>query len=47
MWSGKREKRNPWLEPVRLESSRGFGPSEIGRIERLVAENEGLLLSME
>lgn len=33
-----------WLEPVRLERSRGFGRSEIGRIERLVAENVGLLL---
>ncbi len=33
-----------WLEPVRLESSRGFGRAEIGRIERLVAENVVLLL---
>jgi uncharacterized protein DUF4160 len=27
-----------WLEPVRLERSRGFSRVEIGRIERLVAE---------
>jgi hypothetical protein len=33
-----------WLEPVRLEKSRGFGRAEIGRIERLVAENAVLLL---
>jgi hypothetical protein len=33
-----------WLEPVRLENSRGFGRSEIVRIERLVAENATLLL---
>lgn len=28
-----------WLEPVRLEYSRGFGRSEIGRVERLVTAN--------
>jgi hypothetical protein len=33
-----------WLEPVRLESSRGLSRPEIGRLERLVAENAGLLL---
>ena len=33
-----------WLEPVRLENSRGFGRVEIGRIQRLVEENESLLL---
>jgi hypothetical protein len=33
-----------WLEPVRLEKSRGFGRAEIGRIERLVAENAAFLL---
>ncbi len=33
-----------WLEPVRLERSRGFGRTEIGRVEKLVAENAALLL---
>lgn len=33
-----------WLEPVRLEKSRGFSRVEIGRIERLVAENVVILL---
>lgn len=33
-----------WLEPVRLENSRGFGRAEILRIEKLVAENAVLLL---
>ena len=33
-----------WLDPVCLESSRGFGRAEIRRIERLVEENRELLL---
>jgi len=33
-----------WLEPVRLERSRGFGRVEIGRVERLVAERAASLL---
>jgi Domain of unknown function (DUF4160) len=33
-----------WLEPVRLENSRGFGRPEIGRIERLVVGNAAFLL---
>ena len=33
-----------WLEPVRLEGSRGFGRVEIGRIQRLVEENAAFLL---
>ncbi len=33
-----------WLEPVRLEYSRGFGRAEIVRIERLVTENAVNLL---
>jgi hypothetical protein len=33
-----------WLEPVRLERSHGFGRAEIGRIERLVAQNAVFLL---
>ena len=34
-----------WLEPIRLEKSRGFSRAEIGRIERLVTENAVILLS--
>jgi hypothetical protein len=33
-----------WLDPVLLDSSRGFGRAEIRRIDRLVAENKDLLL---
>jgi hypothetical protein len=33
-----------WLDPVRLESSRGFRRVEIREIEKLVADNAGLLL---
>lgn len=33
-----------WLDPVRLESSRGFRRIEMREIERLVAENAVLLL---
>jgi len=33
-----------WLEPIRLEKSRGFSRAEIGRIERLVTENAVNLL---
>lgn len=33
-----------WLDPVRLARSHGFAAREIGEIEKLVAENEQLLL---
>ena len=33
-----------WLEPVRLESSHGFGRAEIQEIERLVAANATALV---
>jgi hypothetical protein len=33
-----------WLEPVRLEGSRGYGRSELRRIERMVAERAAFLL---
>ena len=33
-----------WLEPVRLEKSSGFSRAELGRIERLVAEDAVFLL---
>lgn len=35
-----------WLDPVRLDGSRGFGRAEIQRLERLAADNAvGLLRS--
>jgi hypothetical protein len=34
-----------WLEPVRLEGSRGFGRVEVGRIQGVVEENAAFLLS--
>jgi hypothetical protein len=42
----EREEANAklWLEPVRLENSRGFGRAEILRIQRLVEANTALLL---
>lgn len=42
----EREERKAkfWLEPVRLENSRGFSRLEIGRIVRLVTENAAFLL---
>lgn len=33
-----------WLDPVRLARSHGFAAREIGEIEKLVADNEQLLL---
>lgn len=33
-----------WLEPVELAGNLGFGPVELRRISRLVAENRRLLL---
>jgi hypothetical protein len=33
-----------WLDPVRIEDSRGFGRTEARRIEALVEENVDLLL---
>ena len=33
-----------WLDPVRLQSSGGFGGSEINRIQKLVEENREELL---
>jgi len=33
-----------WLSPVRLQSSGGFGRSEINQIQRLVEENREVLL---
>jgi hypothetical protein len=33
-----------WLDPIRLEQSHGFSPSEIRRIEVLVTENVAMLV---
>lgn len=33
-----------WLEPVRLQSSGGFRPSEIRRITAMIMENEALFV---
>lgn len=33
-----------WIDPVRLQSSGGFGRNEINRIQRLVEENREHLL---
>jgi hypothetical protein len=33
-----------WLDPVRLERSRGFSPRELRRIEALVEKNSALLI---
>jgi Domain of unknown function (DUF4160) len=33
-----------WLDPVALAGNLGFGPAELRRIHRLVAENRNLLL---
>jgi hypothetical protein len=33
-----------WLEPVRMQSSGGFRPNEIRRIQRLIEENQNLML---
>jgi len=32
-----------WLDPVRLQNGGGYSRNEIGRIDRLVRENEQLL----
>ena len=33
-----------WLDPVRLQSTGGFSRVEIGQVERLVRENQRILL---
>jgi hypothetical protein len=35
-----------WLDPVRLEISKGFGASELRQIERLVREEKEFLLKV-
>ncbi|MBI3536206.1 MAG: DUF4160 domain-containing protein [Chloroflexi bacterium] len=36
----ERMKAKYWLDPVRLETSKGFNQSEINRIQRIVEENQ-------
>lgn len=33
-----------WLDPVRLQKSRGFSRNELGRVQRLVEEHSEQLL---
>jgi hypothetical protein len=33
-----------WLDPVRLQNSGGFGRTELNRIQKLVDENQEVLL---
>ena len=33
-----------WLDPVRLQSTGGFSRVEVGQVERLVRENQHILL---
>jgi hypothetical protein len=33
-----------WVEPLRLDYSIGFRPSELRRIERIIAENRGTIV---
>jgi hypothetical protein len=40
----EKNKAKFWLDPIRLEYSRGFGQTEINRIRRLVEENQEFFL---
>jgi hypothetical protein len=33
-----------WLDPVRLQTSGGFGPAELRRIQRIVDDNHEILI---
>ncbi|HXJ91613.1 MAG TPA: DUF4160 domain-containing protein [Terriglobia bacterium] len=33
-----------WLSPIALAGNLGFSPTELGRIQRILKENESLLL---
>jgi len=33
-----------WVEPVRLQSSGGFGRSELSKIEKIVGEHQGAIV---
>ena len=40
----ERNKAKFWLDPVRLQNSGGYSRSEINRIQRLIEENQKMLL---
>ena len=33
-----------WLQPVRLSSSKGFGPADLREIEKIVDENQFVIV---
>lgn len=33
-----------WLDPVRLQSSGGFSRTDLGRVQRLITQNQSLLM---
>lgn len=48
-YSGDRDERERnkakfWLDPVRLQNSGGYNRNEINRIQRLIEENQRMLL---
>lgn len=40
----ERNKSKFWLDPVRLQNSGGYSRNEINRIQRLIEENQEMLL---
>jgi len=40
----ERNKAKFWLDPVRLQNSGGYNRNEINRIQRLIGENQKMLL---
>jgi hypothetical protein len=40
----ERNKAKFWLDPVRLQNSGGYSRNEINRIQRLIEENQKMLL---
>jgi hypothetical protein len=40
----ERNKAKFWLDPVRLQNSGGYSRNEINRIQRLIEENQQMLL---
>jgi hypothetical protein len=40
----ERNKARFWLDPVRLQNSGGYNRNEINRIQRLIEENQKMLL---
>ena len=44
MWIATISRQSSWLDPLALARNLGFGPVELRRVHRLVAENRNLLL---